>query len=383
MPPFDADALLDDARTATGLDDFGDRTFRAGLDALAEALARDAALSEVGTMALRMQLVGYLAERLRIEDWYRRHPEIEAEEITAPIVVTGLPRTGTTALSNLLAADPETRSLRFWESQRPTPPPETATYDSDARIVDADAALEGMKLAAPDLRRMHDDTGSSPTENQDLLGQHFRTQHFDGAAEIPTYVAWWLACDMAPAYRHHRRVLRLLQWRCPARRWNLKNPPDMAALDALAGVYPDARLVWTHRDPVRVLASVCRLIEIVRSLFSERVDRHAIGRGQLALWAENVRRALDFRRRVGDGAFADVWMDDLVAQPIPTVGALYDRLGMTFTAEAEARMQAWGEANPQHKHGALDYRLETYGLSADEVRAAFREYLQRFGGDRA
>jgi hypothetical protein len=375
---IDASALLDTARRETALDDFGDPSFRDGLEVLVDALGREAHLSDVGRMAFSGQILGYLQERLRIEDWYRRHPEINAQLIHAPLFVTGLPRTGTTALSNLLAADPAARSLRFWESQRPTPPPDAATYDSDPRIAEADAMLSGMKHAAPDLAVMHDDTGRSPTEHQDLLGQHFRTLHFEGQADIPRYVRWWLGCDMAPAYRHHRRVLQLLQWRCPPTRWNLKSPPDICHLDAMTAEYPDLRIIWTHRDPAKVLPSVCKLIAVIRALCAEHVDLHALGRAELALWSDAMRRGLAFRRRAGDGAFADVFMDDLVARPIETVAAVYQRFGLPFTADAERGMRAWLAANPQHKHGAPRYALDEFGLHLDEVRAAFHEYTEHF-----
>ena len=377
---FDVPDLLDAARAATSLECFGDPTFREGLEVLANALEREGGLSPTGRAAYRAQVVGYLCERLRIEDWYERHPEIEAQAIERPVFVTGLPRTGTTVLSNLLAVDPGARSLRFWESQRPTPPPERATYDSDPRIAEGDAALTAMKAAAPDLARMHDDTGASPTENQDLLGQHFRTQHFEGQAAIPSYLSWWLACDMVPAYRHHRRVLKLLQWRCPGVWWNLKSPPDLCCLDAFVAVYPDARIIWTHRDPAKVLPSVCRLIATVRSLFNENVDPVALGRQELALWAEATRRGLAFRARVGQQRIVDVHMDDLVARPIETMRELYPRLGLELTADTERRMRSWLDANPQHKHGALHYRLEDFGLTSDQVRAAFGDYRAYVAG---
>jgi Sulfotransferase family len=378
MRAFDVPTLLDTARREAALDNFGDPSFRVGLEVLADSLEREAQLSDVGRMAFGGQILGYLQERLRIEDWYRRHPEIDAQTIHTPIFVTGLPRTGTTALSNLLAADPAARSLRFWESQRPTPPPEADTYATDPRIQEADALLAGMKHAAPELASMHDDTGWSPTEHQDLLGQHFRTLHFEGQGSIPSYVRWWLACDMAPAYRHHRRVLKLLQWRCPPTRWNLKSPPDICHLDALAAQYPEVRIIWTHRDPAKVLPSVCKLIAIIRALCAERVDLHALGHAELALWSEAVHRGLAFRRRVGDDAFADVFMDDLVARPIETVAGAYGHFGVPFTAAAEQAMRAWLAANPQHKHGAPHYDLEEFGLSLGQVRAAFNEYIQYF-----
>lgn len=372
-----AAALLDAARTTTGCDDFGDPTFRTGLDVLLSALTDEANLNAVGWMAHEAQLTGFLSERLRIQDWYRRHPEIADQQIGGPIFVTGLPRTGTTALSQLLAADPDTRSLQMWESNAPTPPPERATYTTDPRIAEADARNAFFR-DDPDFIRMYDGTAVSPTENIDLLGQHFATQHFEGMAHIPSYMRWWLGCDMVPAYRHHARVLKLLQWRCPPTRWFLKSPPDLACLDAFDAVYRNARIIWTHRDPATVLASVCKLIWIVRRMQTDHVDLHQLGREQLAFWSEAVRRALAFRRRVGEQRFADVFMRDLVADPLATVGALYDRVDLPFTAAAERAMRAWSADHPQHKHGALPYTLEEFGLRADQVHDAFRDYMQHF-----
>jgi hypothetical protein len=378
MPALDVEALLRTARDETGLDDFGDPTFREGLEVLVESLLRDAKLNEVGRESWHAQLAGHLRERLRIEDWYRRHPEIGEQRIVRPVVVTGLPRTGTTALSNLLAQDPEARSLRAWESSRPTPPPETASEHSDPRIAEADASLAGIQAAAPELAGMHDATGTGPTENQDLLGMHFRTQHFEGMANVSGYLDWWLGCDMAPAYRHHRRVLQLLQWRCPPTRWNLKNPPEIFCLDAMTGVYPDARIVWTHRDPARVLPSVCSLIATIRAIFDDGVEREAMGPAQLESWAEGARRALAFRDRVGEERFADVQMDELVADPVRVVAGIYQRFELPFSAGLEARLRRWAEQNPQGKHGAHRYALEDFGLDAGAVREAFRFYTERF-----
>jgi hypothetical protein len=370
-------SLLDAARTSTGLTEFGDPTFRDGLEVLVDALEREGNLNAVGRMAHEMQLTGYLCERLRIEDWYRRHPEIEHERIVGPVFITGLPRSGTTALSHLLALDPDTRSLQMWESQSPTPPPERASYTTDPRIAAADARNAPLRND-PDFRRMYDATATSPTENIDLLGQHFRTQHFEGMAHVPAYIRWWLGCDMAPAYRHHERVLKLLQWRCPPNRWHLKSPPDLCCLEAFVTVYPDARIVWTHRDPAKVLASVCKLISIVRRTQTDRIDLHELGREQLALWSEGVRRALAFRNRAGDACFADVFMHDLVARPIQTIAATYARVGLPFTERAEGAMRAWSAEHPQHKHGALPYTLGEFGLDEKQVRDAFREYTEHF-----
>jgi hypothetical protein len=338
----------------------------------------------MGQMANEGQIVVYLCERLKVEDWLRRHPEILEQEIRAPLFITGLPRTGTTALSHALAEDPETRSLLSWESQSPTPPPEAASYRTDPRIQQADerAALINTN---PDFVKMYDGGPTKPTENIDLLGQHFRTQHFEGMANIPTYVRWWLGCDMVPAYEHHRRILKLLQWRCGPTRWNLKSPPDMCCLDAFAAVYPDARIIWTHRHPAKVLASVCKIVQIIRELMSDEVDLHELGRQQLELWSEGMRRMLDFRARVEAGAaglthirFADVYMRDLLQRPIETVASVYDRFGLPLGSDAERRMRTWLNEHPQHRHGTVAYSLEDFGLDRDTVCAAFRDYTLRF-----
>lgn len=174
-------------------------------------------------------------------------------------------------------------------------------------------------------------------------------------------------------------MLKLLQWRCPPTRWNLKNPPDVLFLDAMTRIYPDARIIWTHRDPAHVQPSVCSLIATVRSIFCDDTGRERLGRAQLALWAEGMRRAMAFREQVGEGGFADVFMDDLVARPIDTVAAVYDRFGLAFGAEAERRMRVWLAANSQGKHGAHETTPAEFGLDIAEVREAFRPCTERFG----
>jgi len=374
-----ASDLLDAARRRTGLDDFGEPSFGEGLEVLCGALSTEARLNDLGRMVWRQRLLGYLVQRLQIEDWHRRHPEIDAQEIAAPIFVIGLPRTGTTALSNLLAQDPETRSLRVWESSEPTPPPEAARQHDDPRIATATQALEMMRVVAPKLARMHEDTPTGPTENHDLLGFSFRTYHFEGMASVPGYTRWWLRCDMTPAYRYHRRVLKLLQWRCPPTRWHLKSPPDVFALDALVAVYPDARFVMTHRDPAKVLPSVCSLISTVHELTGEAPDAVRLGATQVEAWTEGMRRALDFRRRVGEGRFTDVHFSDLTADPIETLRRAYAGLDLPFTEPAERQMRAWVAENPRGKHGEHHYTLEEFGLARGGVRSAFAFYTERCG----
>ena len=373
-----AEELLAEARERTGLADFGDPVFREGLGVLLDDLAR-AELSELGRMVWRGRLLSHLVQRLRVEDWLARHPEIERLPVPAPVFVVGLPRTGTTALSHLLAQDPATRSLRVWESAQPVPPPETATEHGDPRIETAAKQLEAMQQLAPRLAAMHEDTPTGPTENHDLLGMSFRTFHFEGMAWLPRYLAWWLACDMVPAYRFHRRVLQLLQSRCPPERWMLKSPPDSFCLDAVLAVYPDARFVMTHRDPAAVLGSVCSLLHTMYELTGKPPSPEQIGAAELASWSEAMRRLLAVRTRAGEARFADVHFHELVADPLGTIVRAYAKLALPFTPEAERRIAGYARAHPRGRHGEHQHRPEDWGLARGAVREAFQLYVERCG----
>jgi len=373
-----AEDLLAEARERTGLADFGDPSYREGLDVLLDEVAR-AALSDLGRMVWRGRLLSHLVQRLCVLDALGRHPEIERQAVPAPVFIVGLPRTGTTALSHLLAQDPDTRSLRVWESAQPVPPPETATEHSDPRIEVATKQLEAMRQLSPRLAAMHEDTPTGPTENHDLLGMSFRTFHFEGMAFLPGYVAWWLGCDMLPAYRLMKRTLQLLQWRCPPNRWLLKSPPDSFCLDAVLAVFPDARFVMTHRDPAAVLGSVCSLIATMYEMTGAPPSAARIGASELASWAEAMRRLLAVRGRIGEARFADVHFHELNADPLSTIAATYARLGLAWTPEAEGRVSAYAAAHPRGRHGEHRYRLEDWGLERAAVRAAFRFYTDRCG----
>jgi Sulfotransferase family len=373
-----AEELLAEARERTGLADFGDPLYREGLDVLLADLAR-APLSDLGRMVWRGRILSHLVQRLRVVDCLARHPEIERQEVPAPVFMVGLPRTGTTALSHLLAQDPATRSLRVWESAQPVPPPETATEHSDPRIETAAKQLEAMRQLSPRLASMHEDTPTGPTENHDLLGMSFRTFHFEGMSFLPGYVAWWLGCEMAPAYRFLKRTLQLLQWRCPPARWQLKSPPDSFCLDAILAVFPDARFVMTHRDPAPVLGSVCSLIATMYEMTGTPPPPERIGASELGSWAEAMRRLVAVRARVGEARFADVHFHELVADPLAAIAAAYARLGLPWTASAEQAIGAYAAANPRGRHGEHRYRLEDWGLDRARVHETFRFYTDRCG----
>ena len=212
----------------------------------------------------------------------------------------------------------------------------------------------------------------------DHVIESFRTAHFDGMAHVPSYTSWVLDCDMVPAYRYHRRVLRLLHWHCPPRLWHLKTPVHMLSLEALDAVYPDARFLWTHRRPAEVIGSVCSLVDYIRSWVSDDGDPARLGPQQVALWSEALRRAMVFRDTVGEQRFADVSFSSLNADPVTTVTDAYGHLGLDLSAEAARRMTTWSSANTQGTHGRHDYSLEDFGLIADAVDDAFRFYTDRY-----
>jgi hypothetical protein len=375
---FDADDLADGACAATGLDDFGSTYYREGLERIVDALNTEADLNDMGRVIQHATISNALIQRLKIEATYAEHPEIDDEVVGGPVFVIGLPRTGTTALSQLVAADPQFRSLRMWESQAPAPPPEAATQHTDLRIAAAEAGLKMLDDMFPLMKTLYNSEPTAPTECQDLMGMSFRTFHFDGAVRAPRYLAWLMGCDMRETYTFHRRVLKLLQWHCPPTLWHLKTPVHMFALDALVEAYPNAKFLWSHRDPAKVMASVCSLIQYVRSWSSDRNDARELGAEQVDSWVEGVRRAMDFRRRVGSGRFADVSFADLQTDPVRTLQTSYASLGLSFTDATLDSVKQWAEGHRPGSRGAHDYDLADYGLSPAGVRERFADYLATY-----
>ncbi|BBX61840.1 sulfotransferase [Mycobacterium saskatchewanense] len=375
---FDADELEDGACAATGLEDFGSPYYREGLERIVEALNTEADLNETGRVIQHATISNALIQRLKIEDTYTQHPEIDEEVIGGPVFVIGLPRTGTTALSQLVAADPQFRSLRMWESQAPTPPPDAATQHTDPRIAQAEAGLKMLDEMFPLMKALYNSEPTAPTECQDLMGMSFRTFHFDGAVRAPGYLAWLMDCDMRETYTFHRRVLKVLQWHCPPDLWHLKTPVHMFALDALVEAYPNAKFLWSHRDPAKVMASVCSLIRYVRSWSSDHNDAAELGAEQVDSWVEAVRRAMGFRSRAGDDRFADVSFADLQTDPVRTLQASYELLGLSFTDATRRSVRQWAQTHRPGAHGAHDYDLADYGLTPEGVRERFSDYLAAY-----
>lgn len=376
---LDADALVDAARDRTGLDDLGEDSWREGLDVLVRALATDVDLNEIGEQVFADQITGYLANRLQVEHWHAEHPEIGDQEIVAPLFGLGLPRTGSTATSFLLACDRSRRSLRTWEASTPCPPPETATEHTDPRIEASEAGIRFTREMFPDFVGMLPASATGPQECIVMTAMTFRSQVFEGMALLPTYTEWILHCDMEPAYRYHRRVLQLLQWRCPPTRWWLKSPAHMTSIEALDAVYPDARFVMTHRDLGRVLPSVCAVKQALSSPLTDHLDPAALGEHEVMLWSESLERLIRFRDAGNEDRFFDVQFADVQADPLGAVERLYRELGDELTDDTRQRMAQWWEESAADRSTGPRPDPAAYGLDMDDLRRRFAFYHQRFG----
>ena len=375
--------LMNRAQQQTGLDDFGADSFREGLEILVASLDDEAYLNDFGRLSMDTQLVDLLANRLQVEHWYRRHPEIDAQEIVAPLIGIGLPRTGSTALACLLGADPAVRSIRNWESMWPCPPPDAATLDSDPRPIKAQASMDRRSRLFPRMPAMLPSTATSPTECQQFMGYDFKSQIFQAFAYIPSYVDWLNhRADLVPTYAYVKRVLKLLQWRCPPRCWRLKNPSHSLFIESLDRVFPDARFVMTHRDVVSVIPSVADLYYELRRAYSASVDLVLTGRETSDFCALAVQRMIAFRDAGNDHRFFDIHFAPFQKDPFPILEALYAFAGEELTPQARARMEAWRRSTPRDtSYQRTD--MTAFGLDPASLHRQFAAYSHRFNVPRA
>jgi hypothetical protein len=373
------DDLMRTARERTGLSDFGDDSFVEGLRRLVRSLRTEATLSGLGEAALPEILTNHLCQRLQVEDWYRSHPEIDDEPIEPPLIGRGLPRTGSTALSILLAEDPAARSLRRWEAGSPCPPPSTVD-GPDPRVAEARARFEMNQQLAPRLAALVPASPTGPDECHDLMALDFRSHGFQGFAHVPSYSEWLLHGDLTTTYAYERKVLKLLQWGGPRRPWRLKCPSHMLWLDALDAAFPDARFVMTHRDPSEVMVSVADLYAEVHRLFSAEVDLPYLGALNVEHWTVAMDRVLGFREQHGDDRFFDVDFRTVQQDPIGEVRRLYDWLDEPVSDEFETGMRLWWDAHAQGREENTHPDAADFGLDLDEVRHAFDAYLDAVPG---
>src|SRR5262245_20120078 len=328
------------ATRITGLADFGAGDYRDGLAVLLESCAREAGLTELGTKVHRAFLRGALVARLLSEAGWARHPEHAGVAIERPIFVTGLPRTGTTALHRLLTADPAHQGLELWLTEVPQPRPPRDTWEQDPAFCRIQAAYERHHVAHPEFMGVHYMAADQVEECWQLLRQSMRSVSYECLAHLPGYSAWLAGQDWTGAYRRHRRNLQLIGLPDRGRRWVLKNPSHLFALDALLRVYPDALVIQTHRDPRAAIASVCSLAAQASAGWSSAFAGEVIGRDQLELWARGLERFTAERARHDPARFFDVDYSGFTADPVRTVEAAYAHFGLALSPQARAAMEA-------------------------------------------
>jgi hypothetical protein len=378
---LDPETLLRDATAAAGLSDFGDPSFRERLDVLCTAFREEAGLSAVGTTMTFGLLSGLLKNRLLIEDVCHRHPEVLDVPIERPIIICGLPRTGTTHLHNLMSADPALRSLPYWESLEPVlAENETPAHgEPDPRLARTAMAVDLVNGAMPYFQRMHEMTVDHVHEEIQLLAIDFSTMLFETTAPMPSWRDYYLSHDQTPSYEYVRKILQVMTWLRGGRRWVLKSPQHLEQFGPLASTFPDATFVVTHRDPVSVTVSLATMVSYTARLSLAQVDPVAIS----AYWAERVEGML--RSCVRDRSIlppersADVTFEQFMADDVATVTGIYELAGQPMSPAVRRAMDDFMADHPRGRHGTITYEPDVLGLDLTERRHALRFYTERFG----
>lgn len=379
--PLDGDQMLEEARQATGLSNYGDEWFLEPYRVLVKAMNEEAELNTIGRFVARSEILRTLQYRLLVEDLFTKHPEITEQEVAPVHVVTGLGRTGTSILHELLTVDTNNRVPIQWEMMYPVPAPEAATFETDPRIAKADLEIRYMEKVIPAILTMHESGGNLPNECIFLFALTFASELFSGRFNLPSYDMWMAMNDLTPAYAYHKKMLQLLQWKHPKARWVLKAPTHINRLPYLFGTYPDAKVVVTHRDPLRVMASVTNLLSSLKYMHSDVINYEG-DLGRIAFGNAYLCQHMIDERKAGSlpaDQIVDVRYADLMADPVAAVRELYEQWDIPFTNELGQKITAYLGAKPKGKHGAHSYSFADTGLNLEEERAKYTEYQAHFG----
>ncbi len=376
---FVAEELIREAQQQTGFDEFGEPSIREGLEVLLETYDRNI-LDPDGRKRCRERVVMQLATRLKCENAFRTITEIDEQEIVAPIFVTGLPRSGTSALLNLLVAAPENRGVLQWECQFPDPWPDTKPGEEDFRYPYLVKALDDNRDS--DFSKIHYVDADTPEECVLLHAYAFNGVQLGFEIMLEPYRSWLLAQDLVPLYQYQKRQMQMLNWRNPGKQWMLKAPAHMWAVDAILDVFPDARFIWCHREPVAVTASINSMNRAVMGMYAgnhDHMDKSAIGNAVMEWYAMSLEKGLSEREQRDPSLFIDTSQSEFVSQPMAVVEKVYSGFGMELTDAARAAMHAHIDNNPKGKHGKHEYDVAEYGLTREIIEERFAFYT---GDDR-
>ncbi|MEH6593797.1 MAG: sulfotransferase [Halioglobus sp.] len=369
--------LHEQAAAATGLDDFGEPLYREGLGVLLESYDETAQLSDVGRYVCWAMLLNCLRGRLYAIEGIKKNPACLNTPIEKPLFIVGLPRTGTTVLHRLLASCADNQGLEYWLGSFPKPRPPRDTWQGDQRFLEVEKSLQSLNQLNPELKKIHEMSADGADECRLLLMQSFANVTFQANATAPAYEQWLYQTDMREAYKLYARTLQLIGMNDGGKRWVLKDPSHLWALDVLLDVFPDATVIQTHRDPVQLIPSVCSLVLTARRMQEPDISPQAIGAAELQQWDTVLNNAMGVRKR-HPGRFIDIQFEDFVRDPVATVLGIYRQMGETLQPETAQGMQQWMRKHPQHQHGGHNYRAMDFGLNPDLIRERFSDYCQYF-----
>jgi hypothetical protein len=368
------DALVAAAIAQTGFDDFGGDSYREGLEVLCASVAAEAQLNDFGSMTVPNAITSALSNRLRVIDYAKAHPEVADEQIEAPWIVIGMFRAGTTLMSYLLETDERSRPLLRWEAGNSVPP-STGDHRNDPRVEPLREAAKFMDSINPRINIVQSEEPDGPTECIAVMNQDFKSLLWQALANAGGYAQWLRTVDQRSAYDYHHLVLQTLQSGGVRGRWSLKAPQHATQLEALHAVYPDARLVLMHRDPVVLCASVCSLITTLTSTFSDADHRAYIAEHWTQMLADSIDGVNSFRAANPDVAIHDVQYAGLAQNTLDTMRGVYAAFDEDLTEQAEAAMRAHVDSHPKGRFGTHGYRLDEFGLDGDELRDRFAGYI--------
>lgn len=373
------DDLKARARAETGLREFGDAPMDESLTRFCAALLEEARLSPEGVGKAEALILSRLTERLKIENFIARHPEVLEQEVAPVLLLAGMPRSGTTAFAQHLSEDPSLRSIPRWECASLTPPERGAHTEADPRLARSRAAFEASFKEMPWRQAILPNNYDDPAEHGIIMGLTFLNLQLPTLFRVPSWEAWVTEQDLTPGYVYLARVLKVLQWGKPASYWSLKLPPDLFGLDAIDRVFPGTRFVWSHRQPLESISSVCSLSAKLREKQAgAEIDLLEIGPSQLAFQAKACDRAMAARATIGEEKFIDAYQSDLSRDIPGTMEKLYGDLGIAFSDAYRANLERRLAEKPRGRFGRHEHHLEQYGISEREVEERFAGYISRF-----